>query len=314
MSHSTDLGTMSNLPVQVTIPGYRLRRQVGADAVGLWFDAEQESLGRKVTLKILRPEYEANAAARREFLAEMDLLAPLDHPDILHVIDTVRDNVPVLMTDRIAQENLETLLRPTRPLGEQTSLLYARSIARAAEYLTGIGLAIKNLTPSLLTLRDGGLRVIPFRNILRLEEQIALKGKLAQDPNYVAPEQLVGDAPVGATTPCYQIAALLFHMLAGRPPHGPALPKEIAKAHVTEEFPSLKRYQPFLNKAIYDLIANCTRREPGRRPALAAVIASLDAMLEGKDSPARKADGETAAGDKTGPIIAPVSKRRRRRR
>ena len=48
MTFDTDFGTASNLPVHITVPGFRLRAQVGSDVIGLWFDAEQESLGRKV--------------------------------------------------------------------------------------------------------------------------------------------------------------------------------------------------------------------------------------------------------------------------
>ncbi|NJN14573.1 MAG: protein kinase, partial [Planctomycetes bacterium] len=293
MTHSTDLGTLSDLPVNVSIPGYRLRRPVGQDAIGLWFDAEQESLERKVTLKILRPEYESHEGARREFFAEMDTLAPLDHPDILHVLHTDRGAIPVLVTERLPQDRLETMLRPAKPLGEQSSLQLARSIARAAEHLLEKGLAAKNLTPSLLATRTGGLRLITFRNVIRFEELVALKGKLAQDPNYVAPEQLAGEAPVGPQTPVYQVAAMLFHMLAGRAPHGPGLPKEVAKAHLTAEFPSLKRFQPFLSKGIYDLIAACTERDPAARPDLALLLESIDHILDGK-APPLESDGAGA--------------------
>ena len=87
----TDLGTVSNLPVKVEIPGYRLRAQVGEDAIGLWFDAEQRGLGRNVTVKILRPRYDQVEAARKQFLAEMDRLAPLDHA--LHGEQRVEENV-----------------------------------------------------------------------------------------------------------------------------------------------------------------------------------------------------------------------------
>ena len=49
VTSSTEFGTTSNLPVDIEIPGYRLRRQIGSDPLGLWFDAEQESLNRGAT-------------------------------------------------------------------------------------------------------------------------------------------------------------------------------------------------------------------------------------------------------------------------
>ena len=101
MGDSTDIGTASSLPVHVEIPGYRLRYASDTDAIGIWFSAEQEKLGRKVTLKVLNPKYESHPQARREFLAEMDRMAPLDHPNLPHVLDMVREGTLVLVVERI---------------------------------------------------------------------------------------------------------------------------------------------------------------------------------------------------------------------
>jgi serine/threonine-protein kinase len=306
VSYSTDFGTTNNLPVQVSVPGYRLRAQVGADALGYWFDAEQESLGRKLTVKILRPEYQEHPAARREFLAEMDRLANLDHPNLIHVLDTRREGVLALVTDRVVR-NLATLLRPKKPLGEGPSLLFASGLVRALRYLQEQGLAHKNVTPRLITVReDGGCRLVTFRNVVTIQELADLKGKLIQDASYIAPEQLSGEDPVGPTTPCYQVGALLFHMLSGMPPHAGGTPQEVARAHLTEEFPSLKRFQPFLDAGIYRIIDSCTRRAPAERATLEQIANAFDSLAQGKDF-----DKDGKPKEK---VVTPRSKRRRRRR
>ena len=216
MSDTTDIGTASTLPVNVQIPGYRLRRQAGSDSIGLWFDVEQESLGRKVTLKILKPQYEQHEAARREFLAEMDRLAALDHPNLPRVLDTMRGDLLVLVIERVGAKTLEALLRPGKSLGVGPSLQHAIGLARALDYLADQGLAHKNVCPSLVAMRDqGGCRLVTFRNVVTLEQLAALKGRLAQAAAYVAPEQLAGEDPVGATAHVYHIGALVFHMVAG---------------------------------------------------------------------------------------------------
>ena len=171
-------------PVDISIPGYRLRRQVGSDAIGLWFDAEQESLGRKVTIKVLKPEYEHHDGARREFLNEMDRLAPLAHPNLLRILDSARGDRLLLVTERIGQRSLQTLLAEGKPLGEEVSFQRAHDVARALDYLYRKGLAHKNVSPRLITLvEDSGSRLVTFRNVITAEELAALKGKLAQDAN-----------------------------------------------------------------------------------------------------------------------------------
>jgi len=278
-----DSGTASTLPFSVQVPGYRLRREAGGDALGIWFDAEQESLGRKVTLKVLKPQFEAHEGARKEFLAEMDRLSQLDHGNLPHVLDSVREGTLVLVVERLPGRTADELLVPGKPAGEATSLRLVRGVARALAHLVGKGLAHKNVTPKLISLReDGEPRLVTFRNVVTLEELGGLRGRIAQDAFYVAPEQLGGEDPIGGPTHAYHVAALLFHLLAGRPPHE-GTPQEVARAHFKEPFPSLKRLQPFLPTGIYDLIAACTARAPADRLPLPRVVEALEALVEKRD-------------------------------
>ncbi|HEX5136553.1 MAG TPA: protein kinase [Planctomycetota bacterium] len=307
MADPYDSGTASTLPFSVQVPGYRLRREAGGDAPGIWFDAEQVSLGRKVTLKVLRPQYEAHEGARREFLAEMDRLSQLDHSNLPHVLDTIREGTLVLVVERLPARTADELLVPGKPAGEATSLKLVRGVARALAHLVERGLAFKNVTPKLITLReDGEPRLVTFRNVISLEELGGLRGRLAQDAHYVAPEQLGGDAPIGPPAHAYHVAALLFHLLAGRPPHD-GTPQEVARLHFREPFPSLKRLQPFLPSGIYDLIGACTARAPADRPPLKRVVEALDALVDKKDP------GLGASAEPKGPIEAPRPRRKRRR-
>ncbi len=311
MTSSTEFGTTSNLPVDIEIPGYRLRRQIGSDPLGLWFDAEQESLGRKVTVRVLRPEHWGSDAHRREFLAETDLLSSINHPNLTRVLDTQRDPLPAVEVDRIDKRTLARLLEPGKPIGEDSALHYAHCIAQALHYLQDRGLAIRDIGPRHVNLReDGGCRIVTLSNVITLGEQAKLKGKLFQDARYVAPEQVGGEGAVGPTTPCYQLVALLFHMLAGRAPHRIGTPAEIARAHLTEDFPSLKTAQPFLRKGIHGLVSACTAPEPEDRPSLKAVVEALEVLKVGRDPGIRPKPKLRSKGG----IAAPRPRRRRRRR
>jgi serine/threonine-protein kinase len=304
VSDGEDPGTASTLPFSVTVPGYRLRREAGSDAVGLWFDAEQMSLGRKVTIKVLKPQYEAHEAARREFLAEMDRLLPLHHPNLPHVLDTVREGTLVLVVERIGARSAADVVQAGKPAGEGASLRIVRGVARALAHLVEHGLGHRNVTPRLVALREGGEpRLTTFRNVVTLEEWGGLRGRISQDPLYVAPEQLAGFDPIGAAAHSYHLAALLYHLLAGRPPHE-GDPQEVARAHYKEPFPSLKRIQPFLAAGIYDLIAACAARSPADRPPLPRVVEALEALLEKKDPGLSKPETKGEA---------PRARRRRRR-
>jgi len=306
VNDSSGSGTASSLPISVDIPGYRLRRQAGVDALGLWFDAEQESLGRKVTLKVLRPQYERHDGARREFLAEMDRLAALHHRNLPQVLDSSHEGLLFLVVERCGPDTLQTLLEPGKPVAEAVALRAAKGVAAALACLVEHDLAYRNVTPSLVGLReDGGVRLATFRNVITMDELRGLRGRLAQDAAYVAPEQLAGEEPIGAATHSYHVAALLFHLLAARPPHGTGTPTEIARAHLTQPFPSLRRFQPFLSRGIYTVIEACTQRAPGDRPGPAQLADALAALADGKD-PGFEAPAKA--------VSAPRPRRRRRRR
>lgn len=307
MTFNTDPGTASNLPVHITVPGFRLRAQVGSDVIGLWFDAEQESLGRKVTVKVLKPEYAEHAGAKKEFFAEMDRLMELDHANISRVLDTSRDETPFIVTDRTAVHTLEAALKQETNFGIERCCDYARDVARALQYLGEQGLAYKCVAPHLISMREsGGCRLTTFRYIITTEELQALKGKLVQDTRYIAPEQLGGDHEVGPNTPVYQIGCLMYHMLAGHPPHDGDDPTAVAKAHFHKPFPSLKTARPFLHPAVYNFVAACTVRSPDDRPDLEETVEALKTLEAGKDP------GISPQG--SGTIALRPRKRRRRRR
>ena len=151
--------------------------------------------------------------------------------------------------------------------------------ANALAYLVSQGLAGKNVSPVLVQLLgEAQCRRITFRSVITLQEFTGLKGRLTQDARYVAPEQLAGQHAIGPRTASYQVAALLFHMLAGLPPHVAPTPVEVARAHATQAFPHLKRLQPFLPPGIYALIASCTQRDPSARPALPELVDRIEEL------------------------------------
>jgi serine/threonine-protein kinase len=219
------------------------------------------------------------------------------------VLDSTHEGILVLVVERIGARTLEELLVPGKPAGEGPSLRVARGVARALAHLAEHGLAHRNVTPRLVALReDNEPRLATFRNVVTLEEFGGLRGRLAQDPLYVAPEQLGGDDPIGPAAHSYHVAALLYHMFAGRPPHE-GDPQEVARAHFKEPFPSLKRMQPFLPAGIYDLIAAATARSPAERLPLPEVVKALEALFDKRDPGLGKTEAKS-----------PVQPRRRRRR
>ena len=177
-----------------------------------------------------------------------------------------------------------------------------RDAAQGLIYLHGKGMTHKNPAPAMLALNEHGVaRLVTFRNIVPIDEPASLRGKLVSDPNYVAPEQLGGDKPIGPAASVYQLAALLFHLLAGSPPHEEEDAKATALAHFRKPFPSLKGKRPFLKNGVYDLVEQGTQRDPAQRPRRStswprAWPSWPRARTPGKAAPRPVRAGDAAAG------------------
>jgi serine/threonine-protein kinase len=269
-------------PPPVPAPGYRLLRRIGMDPVGVWFEAEQESLGRRVSVKVLRPELRGDGHARQAFLAEIDRLSPLAHPNLLCVLDATRGAEPALVSEPLAGPTLADALDAEPRFDEARALEYARDLARALAYLAGEGLAHRNLSPALVHVSaEGRCRLVTFGQVVPLADLAALRGRLAQDPRYVAPEQVAGTDAVGPRAATYQVGSLLFHMLGGQPPHAATDPVAAARAHVERPFPAIRRVRPSA-VALEPLLAAATGWDPAGRPDPGELADEIDGILAGR--------------------------------
>jgi len=260
------------------LPGYRLGPRIGGDSISEWYDAEQASLGRPVTVRLLKPGLTTNHAARAAFREEMDRLLLLDHPNLIRILDARRDPDLALVTERMGR-TLADDLEERRALGDAFALRAARDVLRGLLHLFENDLAHRNVCPGTVVVADEECRLVTLKGVIPLAELALLRGRLYQDARYVAPEQLAGDAPIGPPTASYQVAALLFHMVTGRPPHDGVSPAATARAHLNGGFPPLERIRPFPTPGLAELIRSASERDPALRPSPEDMLAQVERLI-----------------------------------
>jgi tetratricopeptide (TPR) repeat protein len=166
------------LDTERRVSHYRLLYRLGAGGMGEVYAAVDETLGRRVALKAIRPEHRLNADSRTRFLREARLLSQLDHPNICRVHDYFEeDDSDWLVLELIEGENLR--VAATR-LDGPAKVAVAEQIAAVLVVTHAAGVVHRDLKPSNVMITDGGaVKVLDFG----LARSVLLASPVAEEPS-----------------------------------------------------------------------------------------------------------------------------------
>jgi WD40 repeat protein/serine/threonine protein kinase len=245
--------------------GYELRSRLGEGAFGVVWQAAQPSIGRKVAIKAIRPEYSNRPEFVRGFEAEARLIASLEHPHIVPVFDFWRDPDGAYLVMRLMEGSLFDHLAG-RTWDSARAFRAIEQIGSALAYAHLRGLVHGDLHPgNVLTDADGNAYLSDFG--LAAHPAVATT---TPPEAYSSPEQRRGE-PVGPTSDVYGLARLVFFLLTGTPPG--ELP-----------LPSLRAAHPDLPDQVDRVLQRATSAEPADRYADAgAFVAALVTAVGGPE-------------------------------
>ena len=267
--------------------------ELGRGAMGVVYRANDSALGRTVAIKTIAL---TGSPAERDihearFLQEARAAGSIGHPSIITIYDVGREGD----TAFIAMELLEG--RDLRDLIRGVSLMPSRSVAIAAAVADGLayaherGVVHRDIKPgNIMVLPDGRVKIMDF-GIARLHEPTVKTqtGVLLGSPQYMAPEQIVGQ-PFDHRADIFSLGLVLYEMLTGvKPFQGEDIPELMFKvANMPATPPS--HIAPDLPPVIDYIVARALKKKADERYASAAELA--------KDL--REAAAEVAAGEAAG--------------
>jgi YVTN family beta-propeller protein len=279
------------------IAGYRIEAPLGRGGMSVVYLAEDLRLHRKVAIKLIAPELAQDVRFRERFLAESELAASLDHPNVIPIYEAGEAQDVLFIAMRyVERKDLKVLLDgESLPPGRVIDL--ARQIAGALDAAHARGLVHRDVKPSNVlvdaaTASGDHVYLADFGLTRRLAEQGYRSGTELSlgTPGYVAPEQIEGKE-VDGRADVYSLAALLFECLAGEPPfHGPS-EAAILFAHLEEDPPSLHDRRPELPEAIDAVMERALAKSPDARYGSCGelVEAASAALGIGRPAPWRRA-------------------------
>ncbi|MFW6723821.1 WD40 repeat domain-containing serine/threonine protein kinase [Streptomyces sp. MAR4 CNY-716] len=274
---------------------YRLVRELGEGGMGQVWEAQDETLGRPVAVKLvslLAGGGSRGDQARARFLREARITARLQHPHIVTMhdlgeADTDGDRVPFLVMELVRGEGLDAkLARRAVTLGEAAR--WGAQVCDALADAHANGIMHRDVKPSNIFITPSdSVKVLDF-GIARAADgsvtadRLTRTGLIVGTPQYMAPEQARGLPE--PRSDLYALGCLLFELITGRLPFEAPDSMGYLSAHLTQEAPAPSSVRAGIPADWDDLVRSLLHKEPRRRygdaAALARILRRLDTAFE----------------------------------
>ena len=229
---------------------YTIDRELGAGGMATVYLAEDIKHHRKVAIKVLRPELAAVIGADR-FLAEIRTTANLQHPHILPLHDSGNaDSSLFYVMPYIEGVSLRDRITREHQLPIDDAVRIASEVADALEYAHQQGIIHRDIKPENILLQGGHALVADFGIALAASKagsRMTETGMSLGTPQYMSPEQAMGEREITPASDVYALGAVTYEMLTGEAPFtGPTAQAIVAKVMTSEpaDIVSLRKTVP----------------------------------------------------------------------
>jgi serine/threonine-protein kinase len=263
---------------------YRVERVIGEGGMATVYLADDLKHGRRVALKVMRPELAATLGAER-FLREVSIAAQLNHPHILPMHDSGEaDGVLYYVMPYVEGESLAARLKREGAMPVPEAVRLAREVAEALTYAHKRGIVHRDIKPANILLNEGHALVADFgiaRAVGAEGEAITRTGLAVGTPQYMSPEQATGAKEVDGRTDVYALGAVLYEMISGEPPFTGPTPQSIIARSLTERPRALGATRDGLPAGLEAVVTQALAKTAADRQPTAAALAEALGGVEG---------------------------------
>jgi serine/threonine protein kinase len=265
---------------------YAIERQVGEGGMATVFLARDIRHDRRVAIKVLREDVTQRMGVER-FLREIRTTATLSHPHIVPLLDSGEaDGIAYYVMPFVEGESLRDRLDREAQLSVADAVRIACDIAGALDYAHRHGFVHRDVKPANILLHENRALVADFGIALVLEGsggvRITESGMSIGTPQYMSPEQAMGEKHVTGRTDIFALGAMLYEMLAGEPPFaGETAQAIVAKMMTTSPVP-IRDLRPTVPPNVAAAIDGAaSRRRSDVRRARTRARSATDGMAGG---------------------------------
>jgi hypothetical protein len=281
---------------------YTVLRELARGGMGVVYLAWDPHLRVQRAVKLLLGEPQTSQEAVERFLREARLLARLQHPNIITVLEAGFDGpYPYLVLPFVEGGSLEQRLRQRGRLDPREAAELLDRVARAIDFAHGEKVVHRDLKPANVLLDAAGTPLVTDFGIasdLQARDALTRTGQLLGTPAYMPPEQAAGERErVGPRSDVYSLGAILYELLSGVPPFVGTTPLNVVKAILTDPPRPLAAAAPDAPRDLAAVVSQAMAKAPADRyDSAAALAADLRRFLEGRPVSARSLSLVARAG------------------
>jgi len=256
---------------------YVIESELGEGGMATVYLAHDTKHNRKVALKVMKPELAAMIGAER-FLKEIEVTANLQHPHILPLHDSGEaQGFLYYVMPFVEGETLRAKLDREKQFAIDDAVELTRAISGALDYAHRQGIIHRDIKPENILLVEGQPQVADFGIALAVSQaggtRLTETGLSIGTPQYMSPEQAMGDRELDARSDVYSVGAMLYEMLTGDPPYMGSTAQAIVAKVITEHAPPVTATRDTVPPNVASAVDKALAKLPADRFSSAAQFA-----------------------------------------
>ncbi len=291
-------------PGQV-VSGLRIRNKLGQGMMGAVYLADHLQLGRPVALKVLPGRLAQVAKAIRRFRQEAQILATLEHPNIIAIYDMFEhEQLFCIVVSFAAGGSLKNLIRHRGPFAERDAADLAAQVADGLWAAACKQVVHRDIKPdNLLLTATGTIKIADFglAKVSQGVSDLTTPGSPMGTPDYMSPEQWTQPGSVDHRSDLYSLGCTLYEMLIGRPPFSAPSLMGLALCHRNVPAQDIRRLRPEISTRMAKIVQRLLEKDPGLRFQTGA---ELTQALRDLSQPTGSSSGSHTVPQATGATVS----------
>ena len=283
---------------------YELKGILGRGGMGTVYRGLRSDTGEEHAIKVLAPRFADDEHFRGRFSAEIEALLKLDHENIVSLLSYGQDDGQLFFAmELVTGQSLYQMQKAGHKFDWRQVLNIARDCANGLRHAHDRGIIHRDLKPGNLMMADSvngsaaQVKLTDFGIAKRFGSSQNTGTNILGTMDFMSPEQARGE-PVTARSDLYSLGAVLFTLLAGRPPFGGNSVEESLRNLTNVPAPSVSVLNPVVPKSIDKLISNLLAKKPEDRIATALVLLHKISGIENElrdDASAQTSHGQASS-------------------
>jgi serine/threonine-protein kinase len=255
---------------------YRITEQLGQGGMATVYKAFHAALDRYVAIKALHPAFGEDPNFEARFQREARLVARLEHPHIVPIYDYAEhEGRPYLVMKFIEGDTLKARLQ-RGPLSTAEITNVVESVGAALAYAHQQGILHRDIKPSNVLLgTDGHMWLADFglARIAQAAESTLSSDMIMGTPQYISPEQAMGDKKLDEGTDIYSFGVMLYELVVGQVPFNADTPFSIIHDHIYSPLPMPRAINPKVPEPVERVLLKALAKERADRyPDVTALV------------------------------------------